>query len=72
MYCYYVCIGMKWLSLFILPEVHYATVDMITSRVIVAEPNPSPLWPLRVYYSGVCAHVRCQANLKSRRSSYAI
>lgn len=56
MYCYYVCIGMKWPSLFILPEVHYATADMITAGLLWQSPASSLLWPLHVHQH-VCANV---------------
>ncbi len=71
MYCYYVCIGMKWLSLFILPEVHYATVDMITAGLLWQSPT-RPWFGRCMYTTAVCVLTWCcQADLKLRRSGNA-
>ena len=60
MYCYYVCIGMKWLSLFILPEVHYATVDTITAGLLWQSPTRPCVGRCVWVCVCVCARVCCQ------------
>lgn len=54
--CHYVCIEMKWLSLFILPQVDYARVDVITTGLLWQ----SGALPLLCMYVAacVCAYVR--------------